>query len=259
VAHHNQWDAIADLYDEYVRATLDIPFFLKEATTTGGKVLELMCGTGRVSLPLIEAGVRLTCVDNAPCMLAGLRQKLQERGLAASVIEMDVRELALPGCFDLIFIPFHSFAELTAHEDQRRTLLRIRAQLAEGGRFICTMHNPPVRLRNVDGAVRLWGNFPLSEGRGKLLLWGAETHDADSGVVSGVQLFEIYDPEGVMEAKRMLELRFRLQGGDDFEALAREAGLEPVALYGDYAYGAFDAGQSRFMVWVLQKAAGLNG
>jgi hypothetical protein len=57
------FDRVADLYDVYVRFSDDIPFFLEACANAGGTVLELMCGTGRLSLPLIEAGVALTCVD----------------------------------------------------------------------------------------------------------------------------------------------------------------------------------------------------
>ena len=57
------FDSVAVLYDIYVRTDFDIPFWLREAKTVAGKVLELTCGTGRVSLPLLRAGVDLTCVD----------------------------------------------------------------------------------------------------------------------------------------------------------------------------------------------------
>jgi ubiquinone/menaquinone biosynthesis C-methylase UbiE len=75
------WDWVAGLYDTYVTTTFDLPFFLREATATGGNVLELMCGTGRVSVPLAEAGVHLTCVDGSAEMLARLREKLAAKGL----------------------------------------------------------------------------------------------------------------------------------------------------------------------------------
>src|SRR5713226_3008736 len=99
-----EWDHVAPFYDTYVQATFDIPFFLQEAAKSSGEVLELMSGTGRVSIPLIQAGVRLTCVDNAPEMLALLRQKLARDHLSAQAYEMDVRELALQQQFDLILI-----------------------------------------------------------------------------------------------------------------------------------------------------------
>jgi len=76
----------ADLYDSYVRVTQDIPFFLYAARQIDGGVLELMCGTGRVSLPLVEAGVRLTCVDYSADMLAVLRRKLAAHHLRAELV-----------------------------------------------------------------------------------------------------------------------------------------------------------------------------
>jgi ubiquinone/menaquinone biosynthesis C-methylase UbiE len=83
------YDRVAHLYDAYVQTELDIPFFLEEAKKVGGPVLELMCGTGRVSLPLLEAGIDLTCADSPAGMLEVFRGKLEDEGLAAEVIQAD--------------------------------------------------------------------------------------------------------------------------------------------------------------------------
>ncbi|MEM9266020.1 MAG: class I SAM-dependent methyltransferase [Cyanobacteria bacterium P01_F01_bin.13] len=69
---------VADIYDSYVQTTLDIPFLLDQVKGTSSEVLELMSGTGRISLPLIEAGATLTCVDKSPEMLAILEKKLTQ-------------------------------------------------------------------------------------------------------------------------------------------------------------------------------------
>ena len=81
-----------------------------------------MAGTGRVSLPLREAGIDLTCVDNSLEMLAILQRKLAQKGLTAPAFVQDVCALSLPKQYALIFIPFHSFAELLTVEEQQRTL-----------------------------------------------------------------------------------------------------------------------------------------
>lgn len=70
---------VAHLYDTYVKTNIDIPFFINEAQNCG-RVLELTSGTGRLSIPLIESGVSLTCVDNSPEMLRILHQKLAAKG-----------------------------------------------------------------------------------------------------------------------------------------------------------------------------------
>lgn len=246
------WDQIADLYDLFNRADFDIPFFLGEAGSTSGEVLELMAGTGRVSLALARAGARLTCVDRSPKMLEVLRRKLERGGLAATVLQADVRALKLGKTFDLILLPFHSFSELLEPEDRREALAAIRRHLAEGGRFICTLQNPAVRLKAVDGQVRLWGQYALDEPAGNLLMWGLlDSYDPATRRVHGWEFFELYDLAGGMQARRATELRFAMLAKDEFEDLAREAGFHVLALYGDYACGEFRPESSPFMIWSL--------
>ncbi|MHB9025173.1 MAG: class I SAM-dependent methyltransferase [Armatimonadota bacterium] len=242
---------VAEKYDLYVQSTFDIPFFLNEARKMTGPVLELMAGTGRVSLPLIEAGVKLTCVDSSVDMLAILRRKLEARGLSAELVVQDVCELALPRKYDLIFIPFHSFMELTTVEDQQRALERIAAHLADGGRFICTLHNPPVRMQGEDGHLRLYGKFPLDTGT--LLLWGLSQYTPGNPLVTGVQLYEEYDSNGVLREKMYVDTQFRLVDRDEFMMMAGKVGFSVQALYGDYSYVPFDEKTSSFMIWELRR------
>jgi SAM-dependent methyltransferase len=115
---------LAQLYDTYASFTIDVPFYLNEARQQGGQILELMSGTGRVSLPLIESGFPLTCVDSSPQMLQMLRDKLAAKQLTASVLEMDVRELDLGRAFDLVFIPFNSFSELVSTRRSDEDIVR---------------------------------------------------------------------------------------------------------------------------------------
>ena len=247
------WARIADLYDTYVRSDLDIPFFVGETGKVAGEVLELMSGTGRVSIPLIKAGVKLTCVDASAEMLAILQTKLKDQNLCASVHHMDVRTLDLGKTFDLIIIPFHSFAELPTASDQRKTLTAIQQHLTAGGRFICTLHNPRTRLKRVDGQLRLWGNYARENGAGTLLFWGLENFDSDHRSVNGLELFEEYSPAGILQSKRMIELHYRVVEKREFEELFATAGLEREALYGDYARAEFQEESSPFMIWILRK------
>lgn len=249
------WDWVARLYDTYVTTTHDIPFYLR-AAASATDVLELMCGTGRISLPLAGAGVNLTCVDASSAMLAVLDEKLARRpelAGAVRVVRMDVRQLALNRQFDLVLLPFQSFGEIVAPADQREALARIRQHMKDGGQFICTLHNPHVRRKTIDGQLRLLGKFPLVK-TGALLLWGLATHDPATQLVEGVQLYEEYDGMGLLQSKRLLEIRFALLERDRFEARAAEAGLRVVALYGDYNSAPFDERTSPYMIWELEQA-----
>ncbi len=248
----NNYDTIADLYDAYVPTAFDVDFFLKETKRVGGEVLELMSGTGRVSVPLLKAGIRLTCVDLSAVSNAILKNKLRQLGLQADVYQMDVCELALQKQFDMIIIPFHSFAHITSPELQRRALDRIQQHLRPGGRFICTLRNPAVRQRDVDGQLRLACKCALPNGQGTLLLWIAEEkNEDDPQVVEAMQFYEEYSEGGILRSKRLLELHFRLSGRLEFEALARAAGFEVKSFYGDYCYSQFTE-DSPFMIWILE-------
>ncbi len=245
---------IADLYDVYVTTTADIPFFLEELTMTSGPVLELMAGTGRLSLPLAKAGAKLTCVDISGSMLARLRTKLADGGLEAEVVEADVCQLALPGrSYGLALLPFQSFGELITLEAQQAALERVMAHLQPGGRFVCTMHNPSVRRAMVDGQLRLLGTFTLPEGRGTLLLWSLQQFLPDTSLVRASQFYEQYDLEGCLKNKHWLDVHFSLVNRSGFEVLAEASGFRVAALYGSYDRSPFHDETSPFMIWVLER------
>jgi SAM-dependent methyltransferase len=251
----NDYSSVADLYDIYVPATFDLDFFVNETRGSPGEVLELMSGTGRVTLPMLKAGVKLTCVDSSAVMNAILLDKLKKQGLQADVYQMDVRELNLGKRFEKIIIPFHSFAHLVSPADQRKALDRIRQHLLPGGTFICTLGNPSVRRQSVDGKLRFFRKYALANGQGTLLLWILESFNAfDAHIIDALQFYEAYDASGTLQSKRFLELQFRLTQKEEFEDLIRAARFKIQAFYGDYGYAEFRADHSPYMIWKLEGA-----
>lgn len=243
------YDSIAEIYDLYVTADYDIPFFLQEAGGIEGPVLELTAGTGRLSLPLVQAGVQLTCVDSSRGMLDVLSRKLRERGLNAEVRCADVCRLELPISFQLAILPFQSFMEIVGEERQRQALAAVFACLAPGGRFICTFHNPAVRRAQVDGVLRIVGRFPTQDGT--LVVSGFE--QGGHPVVERLQFFEFFGTDGQLRSKQLLPMEFAFVERDHFESMARDAGFHVLQLYGNYDRSPFDAGRSPVLIWVLQK------
>jgi SAM-dependent methyltransferase len=255
----NHYDIIADLYDTFVPIDYDLGFFVNECRRSSGEVLELMSGTGRVSVPLLKEGVNLTCVDLSAMSNTILERKLAEQGLEANIFQMDICDLKLPKKFDLIIIPFQSFAHITSPDNQRKALHQIYQHLQPGGTFICTLGNPQLRQQAVDGQLRLFRKYTLPEENGTLLLWIKEDFDTqDRQVVIAMEFFEEYDQAGVLRSKRLMELHFRLTGREAFEELAGEAGFCVKAFYGDYLYSEFRADTSPFMIWFLVKPNGMN-
>ena len=249
--HAIQFDLIADLYDSYVTADFDIPFFLEEAKQIEGKVLELTSGTGRVSLALLYEGVDLTCVDYSESMLELLKHKADKAGLVCKVYHMDITTLALPECYDLIIIPFNSILEIVEPPLQRQALARIRQYLAYNGTVIVTMHNPAVRLATIDGKERELGMF--SHGNDTTLVVRYRmNYDAASQIASGRQYYDIRDAHGVCLEARELPVQFYLFTREEFVSMARDAGFRIETVFGNYDRTEFDPAVSPYMIWMLK-------
>jgi SAM-dependent methyltransferase len=246
------YDAVADLYDTYVDVDLDLDFWRERAGRVPGEVLELMAGTGRVSLPLARAGVRLVCVDYSAGLLDVLRRKLAAEGLAAEVVEMDVRALDLGRRFELVLLPFNAFSELVEPGDQRAALRAIRGHLAERGRFILTLHNPVVRLRQMDDGLRERGRFAREDG--ELVFLSESVHDDATGLVTGRQVYRLFDASGALVSEREVSIRFVLPSVERARALVEEEGFRVCDAWGDYACATFDAATSPFVIWSLARA-----
>ena len=248
------YSQVAHWYDTYVKTDIDVPFFVNEAQHSN-RVLELTSGTGRLSIPLLEAGVSLTCVDNSPEMLAILRQKLEAKGLSANIYEMDMCHLDLQEKFDLIIIPFNSFSEILSIDEQRQALQGIWNCLTDTGRFISTLHNPPIRLKLVNGQLILRGKYSLPH-EDTLFLWSVEECDRQNSLVKGTQFWEVYDQNRVMQRKSFLNVQFYLHQPREFQKLAESQGFHLVNLYGDYSYSEFQEETSPFTIWVWGKDKG---
>lgn len=243
------YDSVAELYDLYCSVDYDVEFFVSEVRRVDGPILELMAGTGRLSIPMLQAGAKLTCVDGSKGMLDVFRRKLESRNLKADLHVMDVRRLDLPTRFDLVILPFQSFMELVREEDQRAALHAVHRCLASKGRFICTIHNPVVRRAAVDGVERVVGHFPA--GDDTLVVSGFER--GGDPVVDRLQFLALYGADGILKWKRLQKQRFTLIQPDDLQAMARDAGFRTAERFGDYQRSAFDPDQSPVLISIFEK------
>lgn len=249
----NDYGPVADLYDVYVHAELDLEFFAERARRSKGAVLELMAGTGRVSRVLNQSAARLTCVDRSLEMLRILRRRFRGSTPGPAIVCADIRGLPLHADrYELVVIPFNSFAELTTHDDQSTALREIRDVLVPGGTLICTLHNPTIRARSLDGETRVLGTYELSSGR-HLEIRVCGSLDAATGLARSEQAFRIYGPRGQFEEERVQVVDFALIPRGSLLALAQAAGFEAGGLLGDYDGSSFEPETSPYMIWTLLK------
>lgn len=248
------YSAIADIYDDFCVFDADLGFFRELAGHTGGAVLELMAGTGRVSLPMLDEGADLTCVDSSQAMLGILCRKLAARGLYASTICADVCRLPLMEGYELVVLPFQGFCELVGEMAQRGVMAEVARVLAPGCRFVCTSHNPAVRRETIDGRWHEMGRFENSAGHTLVLQLRTDYSDRPE-VVVGRQKVEIFGRGGRLLETREVDLEFSLVAPDEIISQASKVGLRVVELMGDYGGAAFDPSSSPAFIAVLERPA----
>ena len=136
----------ANIYDGMNTHLADLQFYKKWLPKNrDARLLELCCGTGRLTLPIAKAGYNITGVDYTASMLEQAKAKASEAGLEVEFIEADIRTLDLPKKYDLIFIPFNSIHHLYRNEDVFMALKVAKNHLKEGGLFLLDCFNPNIQ------------------------------------------------------------------------------------------------------------------
>jgi SAM-dependent methyltransferase len=129
-------DRVADLYDQLYGDAFDIDGTLQtlEELATGGRVLELGIGTGRVALPLARKGLEVHGIDSSEAMVAKMRAK--DRGQDIPVTIGNFADVPVEGQFDLIFVVFNTFFGLVTQDDQVRCFENVARRLSNDGLFL---------------------------------------------------------------------------------------------------------------------------
>jgi len=148
----NLFRVTASLYDLDQRNITkdDISFYLEYALKLHGSILELACGTGRVTIPLANEGYNIWGIDLSKEMLDQLKVKMEnlqeEVKQRIHITHADMTNFELGREFSLIIIPFRSFQSLTLEEQQKACLHTVHRHLSEDGYFIIDVFKPYAQL-----------------------------------------------------------------------------------------------------------------
>lgn len=246
-------DALARLYDlDLVEDPGDLDLYLALAARTGGPILELAVGTGRLAAPLAEAGYAVTGVDLDPAMLARART----RGAAADLrlVEGDARTVRLPdaGRYRLAFVALNSLFLMGGRDEQQSVIGTLAAHLAPGGLAIVDVWLPDADdLARYDGRVML--EYPRRDpatGRHVVKI-GSAIHDAATSTVRLTTIYEEGDP-GQPAVRWIRRDLMRLVGADELRAFALDAGLVVESIAAGYDLEPFGPGAERAILIAVQ-------
>jgi SAM-dependent methyltransferase len=228
------YDAIAELYDPWsVSVVEDVGFYLDEARRSGGPVVELGVGTGRIAIPIAADGIRVIGVDSSRGMLDVCARRAALAGVEVDLRVGDLREPPVHERVPLVICPFRSLLHMHTADDRRRALAAVRELLLPGGRFVFDVFTP--------------GSEDI-----------AQTHDRWLEREPGIYELARWD-----ESERTLTLTVRGPQGETTMALAWLAPnewrrlLEDAGLAVEACYGWFDRSQLTSgddSVWITRKS-----
>jgi len=214
VIDHDNLEEFRDAVNYDMRDASDtgVTFYSALAREAGGPVLELACGTGRVTIPVAGLGLPTTGLDVVPEMLARARSK--SIGLPVRWVEGDARSFDLREQFHFIFLTGNAFQAFVTNADQEALLQRVRAHLRDDGIFAFETRNP--LLPNT--ATRE-GFFVTLETREEEEHWPPFV-DADGREVR-VSTTRVYDH--VAQVVHLTSYKRRHEGGREHTNMARTA------------------------------------
>ena len=255
------YDAWADIYDAVFSYVVDdIPFYLEEAERSGGPVLELGCGAGRVAIPIAQMGIDIVGLDSSPAMLERARQKRDAAGASSlTLVQADMSDFDLPDRFSLVIIPFRGFLSLLSVEDEVRTLMNIRRHLAPGGKLAFDIFVPDLNMLVQEGDVPYHFRDVTDPSTGRrMVIWNQASYDAFSQVMSIRTTIEELDHSGRVASKMYRDFALRYIFRWEMYHLLRASEYEVLALYGDFRRGDFDENSAE-MVWIASPAGSTAG
>jgi SAM-dependent methyltransferase len=137
------YDKIARIYDPWSRTVVeDVSFYVEEAVASGGPVLELGVGSGRIAVPVAAAGIEVVGVDLSTGMLEVARESAELAGVRLDLRQGDMRDPPVDGEFPLVIAPFRSLLHMETEADRRSALRAVRTHLVPKGRFVFDVFAP---------------------------------------------------------------------------------------------------------------------
>lgn len=247
------YDQIAHYYDlTHANLTEDIPFVLAQARQANGPILELGCGSGRLLLPLAQAGMAVTGLDHSPVMLARAQERLAKEREAVqnrvTLVEGDMTRFVMNGRFPLILIPYNTFMHLDDAQ-ALAALKQAKRHLPADGQLFIDLANPFTVANTPEDHLLSLENVLTDPDTGDVIL-----HLAANRLDTAVQTLHItwvYDRSPALGGsihRTVAQATYHYRYPHQMELLLQEAGFTQLVFYGGYDQAAFDADSERLLL-----------
>ena len=257
----DEYAAVAQYYDfvPAYRERADVSFYVDAARTSGGPVLEVGCGTGRVLIPTARARIEVIGLDTSRQMLNVCRSRLRREPpdvqARVRLLEGDMRGFTVDRSFTLATIPFRPFQHLLTVSDQLACLTSIHRHLADEGRLVFDIFNPSLDMlvtRPVGEEFDCDPEVVIDDGRRVYRRGKIVRHDRFTQVTQHELIYYISHPDGRTE--RVVHA-FSMRNTFRFEAehLLMRAGYEIEHLYADFDRSPYGSTYPGELIFVARK------
>jgi SAM-dependent methyltransferase len=239
------YDSLADLYDLEYAHDYDLPFWLALAEREGGPVIEWGAGTGRITIPMAEAGHDITGVE--------VSEEMVERGRTKSKrvewVRDDMRSARLGRRYGLAVCAFNSFLCLLSIDDALAFVRNAKEHLKPGGLLgIEVSAFSPEELVDPPGGPELRHDFTRELPQGRLDRFSVSRYDAASQLLKMRLFYELYGASRELESRQAHELTITVVSRRELELMLRLAGFEVEAVYGGFEGEPFAAGSEHLIL-----------
>jgi SAM-dependent methyltransferase len=231
------YDPIAGIYDPWSRSvTEDVEFYVEEAIASGGPVVELAVGTGRIAVPVAEAGIDVIGVDRSEGMLAVARDFARERGVTErlDLRQGDLRRPPVDERVPLVLIPFRSLLHMQNEDDRLAALAAAYELLEPGGRLVFDVFAPAGD--DIEATHGRW--IEREPGIFERAVWDEDARTLTLSVRGG-------------ESASTMSLSWL--SPPEWRELLERSGFELEALYGWFDRRAYEGGEDT--VWIARRPA----
>jgi SAM-dependent methyltransferase len=253
------YETMARFYDaENADLTDDLLLYSELAEEFGDPILDIGCGTGRVTLHLAQEGYRVTGIDRSREMLARGEKKLAlmpDLKPLVTLVYGDALKADLAGRFNLVIVSYNSLMHFKEQADQLAILHRCCDRLADGGHLIIDLPNAGEAFGTQDdGAIVLERTFIEPESGHTVMQQSVSSLDRAAQQLHVTWIYDEITQDGtVRRTFAPLVLRYVFPG--EMDLMLAAAGLRRVQFYGDYLREPFTDG-SPHMIVLAQKARG---
>lgn len=210
----------------------DIEYYLDRLQSCKGRILEAAVGSGRMLIPLLEAGLVVDGIDYSPEMLASCRKRCEERSLTPELYEGALQNFSLPHKYEAIIIPTGSFCLIEDRNDSISALQCFYKHLAPGGRVIIDLILP----ENLEVGKTSTSTFVLPSGdvitlENKLV----EVNMLHNYTISYLK-YEKWHKGNLIQAE-LQRFATRWYNHEEFKLILEKVGFSDIVCSTDYVYG----------------------